>query len=95
MTTAQQRRSRIAQYLGFITIMVGFFLHRPTLLALVMFPVLVLMYVRRARREEWDALAEFGDEYAWYAAVTPAFIPRWRPREPRDAHGAVARATER
>ncbi len=40
---------------------------------------LVTMYIRLARREEHDALAEFGDVYARYAATTPAFFPR-RPR---------------
>jgi len=33
------------------------------------------MYIRLAHREEGDALAEFGEEYASYAAVTPAFFP--------------------
>ena len=40
-----------------------------------MFPILVTMYIRLAHREEGDALAEFGEEYASYAAVTPAFFP--------------------
>jgi len=43
---------------------------------LVMFPILVTMYVRLARREERQAAAEFGDEYASYAKRTPAFLPR-------------------
>lgn len=47
----------------------------PTLLTLVMFPVLVWMYVRLARREEREALAEFGEAYTHYAASTPAFCP--------------------
>ncbi len=64
------------QYAGFILIMIGFLLQWPTLITLVMFPILVMMYVRLARREEREALAEFGDVYATYAAVTPAFIPR-------------------
>ena len=34
------------------------------------------MYVRLAWAEEREALAEFGDAYARYAAVTPAFFPR-------------------
>jgi protein-S-isoprenylcysteine O-methyltransferase Ste14 len=38
--------------------------------------VLVYMYVRLARREEREVAAEFGDEYARYAARTPAFLPR-------------------
>lgn len=42
-----------------------------------MFPILVYMYVRLARREEKEVLAEFGEEYQRYAAVTPGFIPRF------------------
>ena len=38
------------------------------------------MYVRLAHREEGDALAEFGEAYASYAAVTPAFFP-WGRRQ--------------
>ena len=41
-----------------------------------MFPVLVTMYVRLARHEERDALAEFGDAYRRYAEVTPGWFPR-------------------
>ena len=33
------------------------------------------MYIRLAHQEERDALAEFGEEYAHYAAMTPAFFP--------------------
>lgn len=65
------------QYLGFILVMFGFLLQWPTILTLVMFPVLVVMYVLLARREEREALAEFGDEYRHYAEKVPGFIPRW------------------
>ncbi|HCR5123803.1 TPA: isoprenylcysteine carboxylmethyltransferase family protein, partial [Legionella pneumophila] len=44
---------------------------------LIMFPILVYMYVRLARREEKEVLAEYGEEYKHYAAVTPGFIPRF------------------
>jgi hypothetical protein len=37
------------------------------------------MYVRLARREEREALAEFGEAYASYAANTPAFFPAVTP----------------
>ena len=67
---------RHPQYDGFILIMLGFLLQWPTILTLVMFPVLVYMYVRLAHAEEREVLEEFGDEYARYAATTPAFIPR-------------------
>ena len=41
-----------------------------------MFPILTWAYVRLGRREEAEALDRFGDRYARYAAVTPAFLPR-------------------
>ena len=66
---------RHPQYLGFIVIMLGFLFQWPTLLTLIMFPILVAMYIHLAHQEERDALAEFGEEYARYAAVTPAFYP--------------------
>jgi protein-S-isoprenylcysteine O-methyltransferase Ste14 len=69
---------RHPQYAGFILIMLGFLLQWPTLLTLLMFPILVAMYVRLARREEREVLAEFGGVYARYAAATPAFFPRLR-----------------
>jgi protein-S-isoprenylcysteine O-methyltransferase Ste14 len=48
----------------------------PTILTLLMFPVLVYMYVRLARREERDAEEAFGDAYRQYAQRTPAFFPK-------------------
>jgi len=69
---------RHPQYGGFVLIMLGFLLQWPTILTLLMFPVLVCMYTRLARREEHEVLAEFGETYAHYAAHTPAFLPRIR-----------------
>ena len=69
-------RVRHPQYLGFILIMTGFLLQWPTLVTLAMFPVLVYMYVRLARREEREAMADYGEAYERYAAGTPAFFPR-------------------
>src|SRR5581483_7338159 len=68
-TTGPYAHLRHPQYLGFILIMLGFLLQWPTILTLGMFPVLVWMYVRLARREEREALAQFGGAYARYAAV--------------------------
>jgi len=76
---------RHPQYAGFILIMLGFLLQWPTLLTLLMFPILVSMYVRLARREEREVRAEFGDAYARYAAATPTFFPRLRRALPRRA----------
>ncbi len=69
---------RHPQYGGFILIMLGFLLQWPTLVTLIMFPILVTMYVRLARREEQEVAEEFGDQYRRYAARTPAFLPHAR-----------------
>jgi protein-S-isoprenylcysteine O-methyltransferase Ste14 len=68
---------RHPQYLGFLLIMLGFLLQWPTLITLLMFPILVLMYRRLAQQEEKEVLAEFAEEYEHYARHTPAFLPRW------------------
>ncbi len=67
---------RHPQYVGFVLVLFGFLLQWPTILTLAMFPVLVLMYVRLARSEEREALAEFGDAYRRYVDGVPAFMPR-------------------
>jgi len=69
---------RHPQYAAFIVIMVGFLVQWPTLPTLLMFPVLVWLYIRLARREEKEALAMFGEQYAQYAKNTPRFIPELR-----------------
>jgi protein-S-isoprenylcysteine O-methyltransferase Ste14 len=76
-TTGPYARIRHPQYVGFVLIMLGFLLQWPTIPTLVMFPVLVWMYARLAAREEREALSQFGDEYARYAAATPRFLPRF------------------
>ena len=74
-TRGMYAHMRHPQYVGFIMVLVGFLLQWPTLITLLMFPVLVVMYVRLAKREEGEARAVFGDAYIRYAAGTPAFIP--------------------
>jgi methanethiol S-methyltransferase len=68
---------RHPQYAGFVLILLGFLVQWPTILTLAMFPVLVVMYVRLARREEREVRAEFGAAYDRYAAEVPAFLPGW------------------
>lgn len=75
-TTGPYARIRHPQYAGFVLIMFGFLLQWPTLVTLVMFPILVFMYAHLAKREEREVTAEFGEAYMRYAARTPRFIPR-------------------
>jgi len=60
----------------FILMMFRFLLQWPTLVTLAMFPVLVAMYVRLARRDEHEIRAQFERMWDDCAARTPAFIPR-------------------
>lgn len=83
---AQQRRAlattgpysyvRHPQYVGFFLVMLGFLVQWPTLLTLIMFPVLTAMYGKLAKTEEREALTEFGTAYSEYAKDVPAFVPR-------------------
>jgi len=66
---------RHPQYIGFIIIMLGFLLQWPTLLTLVMFPILLIMYLKLAKTEERESLKIFGNKYKEYMKKTPAFIP--------------------
>jgi protein-S-isoprenylcysteine O-methyltransferase Ste14 len=65
--------------------MLGFLVQWPTLITLLMCPMLVTMYVRLAHREEREVLTAFGETYARYAASTPAFVPRLGHRVRREA----------
>lgn len=76
-TTGPYAHMRHPQYVGFVVILFGFLLQWPTLLTFAMFPVLVVMYVRLARKEEAEIRAEHGEAYDLYAAAVPAFIPSW------------------
>lgn len=73
--TGPYARVRHPQYAAFMVIMLGFLVQWPTVPTLMMFPVLAWIYVRLARREEEEALAEFGEQYARYAENTPRFLP--------------------
>ena len=84
--TGPYEHVRHPQYIGFVLIMFGFLLQWPTLVTLIMFPILVIMYVKLAQREEKEVLAEFGERYRRYMVSTPAFIPRLqRLRRVREA----------
>ena len=70
-------RIRHPQYVGFVLIMFGFLVQWPTLVTLAMFPILMLMYWRLARREEREMEAAFGTEYACYRDRVPGYWPSW------------------
>ncbi len=71
-------RVRHPQYAGFILVMLGFLFQWPTLVTLVMFPILVWIYRRLAAGEEREMQAHFGPAWDLYAARTPRFVPSRR-----------------
>ncbi|HSG90931.1 MAG TPA: isoprenylcysteine carboxylmethyltransferase family protein, partial [Pseudomonadales bacterium] len=75
-TTGPYARVRHPQYLGFVLVMTGFLLQWPTLVTLAMYPVLLVVYVRLAWREERAVADRFGEQWRVWAARTPAFLPR-------------------
>lgn len=75
-TTGPYSKIRHPQYVAFVVIMFGFLLQWPTLITLVMFPILVYIYSRLAFREEMDIEKEFGVMYLEYKNSVPAFVPR-------------------
>lgn len=79
-TAGPYARVRHPQYVAFILILLGFLLQWPTLLTLLMFPILLLMYGRLAVKEEEEMHTQFGDEFDRYAQKTPRFFPHWSQR---------------
>lgn len=76
-TSGPYARLRHPQYAGFVLIMFGFLLQWPTLVTLVMFPILVGMYIALAMREEREADKEFGQLWREYAGRIPRFLPHF------------------
>ncbi len=73
---------RHPQYTGLFLITIGLLIQWPTIITALTWPILFLMYVRLARREEGEMERQFGETYRAYAAQVPRFVPRFRPDRP-------------
>lgn len=69
---------RHPQYTGIFMIVVGQLIHWPTLLTLILFPLIVAAYVSLAIREERTLSRSFGPQYEEYRRKVPMFFPSWR-----------------
>lgn len=76
VTDGVYRYMRHPQYTGIFIITLGLMIQWPTLATLVLWPFVVWMYFRLARREERDVLDACPDQYRAYMNRTPMFIPR-------------------
>ena len=77
-TAGPYARIRHLQYVAFVLVLMGFLLQWPTLLTLLMFPILLVMYARLALTEEAEMRKRFGAEFDAYAGRTPRFLPTWQ-----------------
>ena len=72
------RYVRHPQYSGLFLIIIGLLIQWPTIITVLMSPVLFYVYYRLARREETEVEAQFGERYQQYRKRTPMFIPKVR-----------------
>lgn len=75
VTTRLYRYIRHPQYTGIFLFTLGWIMHWPTVVTLILWPILAAAYVWLAKHEEKQALEEFGTAYAEYAKRTKRFIP--------------------
>lgn len=75
VTQGVYRYMRHPQYTGIFLALFGQLIHWPTLPTLVLFPFIVWLYYRLARKEEMTMLEKFGKEYERYMKQAPMFFP--------------------
>lgn len=78
VTSGPYKYVRHPQYTGLFLITIGMLIQWPTIITLVMWPVLTLSYIRLAKKEEKIVIEEFGEKYLDYRSNTPAFFPNLR-----------------
>ncbi|PLR83703.1 methyltransferase family protein [Bacillus sp. V33-4] len=67
---------RHPQYSGFMLTIIGFLVQWPTIITLIMAPILMIMYTRLAMKEEKAMIDTFGNEYMEYMKKVPRFFPK-------------------
>lgn len=77
VTTGLYQYMRHTQYTGILLALIGQLIHWPTILTLLIFPVIVVAYYHLARREEKVLTQRFGSEYELYRKRVPMFFPRY------------------
>jgi protein-S-isoprenylcysteine O-methyltransferase Ste14 len=75
VTDGIYRYIRHPQYTGIFLIITGWMFRWLNPLILLMYPILLILYYRLARREEKHVLKEYGEAYLKYKEATPMFFP--------------------
>jgi protein-S-isoprenylcysteine O-methyltransferase Ste14 len=81
VTTGVYGYVRHPQYLGFLLITLGMNIQWTTLITLVLWPALAVLYYHLAKKEDEEMEEKFGGEYQTYSRSTPMFVPRFRMRK--------------
>ncbi|MFQ5486529.1 MAG: methyltransferase family protein [Desulfobacterales bacterium] len=74
-TSGIYKYMRHPQYTGIFLFTLGWIMHWPSIITLILWPILIAAYVWLAKFEERMALEEFGEAYTEYAANTKRFVP--------------------
>ncbi len=69
---------RHPQYSGLFLVTIGLLIQWPTIITILMWPVLIGAYYKLAKKEEKDMEKEFGEAYGRYRERVPMFVPRLR-----------------
>lgn len=78
VTTGIYSYIRHPQYLGFLLLTLGMNIQWITIPTLLLWPALVILYYRLAKKEDKKMEEKFGEEYRTYSRSVPMFIPRIR-----------------
>lgn len=76
VTHGVYRYMRHPQYTGIFIITLAFMIQWPTLATLLLWPFVIAMYVKLAKKEEQDVLRTYPEEYRAYIERTPMFFPK-------------------
>jgi protein-S-isoprenylcysteine O-methyltransferase Ste14 len=68
-------RVRHPQYTGLFLISIGLMIQWPTLVTLLLWPIMLIVYYRLAIKEERHMITLFGEKYLEYKKTIPAFFP--------------------
>ena len=68
--------ARHPQYTGLMLVITGFLIQWPTLLTVLMAPLLITAYVYLSRQEEQAMLRQYGHRYQDYINNLPMFFPK-------------------
>jgi protein-S-isoprenylcysteine O-methyltransferase Ste14 len=85
VTTGLYAYIRHPQYLGFLLITLGLNVQWLTIITLLLWPILAILYYRLGKEEDKEMEAKFGEEFREYKRRVPGFIPRLRIRKSEKA----------